>query len=386
MKRLHIRTGCRLHFGLMELAAHAPHRYAGLGVMLSQPHCELTFSPSVCSRKGKIAASPPADSAGLPCDEPAERSEADEMTHKIVQVVNLRRSLWQPASLAEESDCSIHLSSELPLHTGLGAGTQLAAAVATGLELFARLQSNTLVGDQSAVDQCGTAAGREWRPLSGLQPAITAEWLARYSGRGLRSAVGMIGFLHGGLILDEGYCPEVASEVDGRPVAAQATPLADAWRVVLITPPENQPISGEHEARVMTQLGASSNPQRNEMLSLANRALSLATGSQNFDLFVDCLDRYMQMAASLFSPFQAGMYNGPEVAEAVKMAQSIGLRGVGQSSWGPTVFGMAANNDRAHEYAVQLQQHWPAWSVAVCTPSQRGAQYRISDIADVSSM
>ena len=41
---LEVRTGCRLHFGLMELADGRPLRFGGLGLMLDQPGWHLRFS------------------------------------------------------------------------------------------------------------------------------------------------------------------------------------------------------------------------------------------------------------------------------------------------------------------------------------------------------
>ena len=189
-----------------------------------------------------------------------------------------------------------------------------------------------------------------------------------------------MGFLHGGLILDEGYTQGVSVDAESRPLVAQSVRLADEWRIVLITPSQCQQVCGEHEAQVMAQLGSTANPQRAEMMALAKRALTLASAPHNFDSFVESLDQYMQLAASLFSPYQAGMYNGPEVAAAVELARSVGLRAVGQSSWGPTVFGFAANIALAQNCAQQLQRRNPDWSVALCTPAEQGAQYRISDV------
>src|SRR5690606_14699868 len=44
MESLEIRTGCRLHFGLMELAAGQPLRFGGMGLMLEEPGFVLRFS------------------------------------------------------------------------------------------------------------------------------------------------------------------------------------------------------------------------------------------------------------------------------------------------------------------------------------------------------
>ncbi|MEO8272045.1 MAG: hypothetical protein ABI557_20210, partial [Aureliella sp.] len=127
---------------------------------------------------------------------------------------------------------------------------------------------------------------------------------------------------------------------------------------------------------VMAELGSLPNPHRRQMLALAQRATSLAVNHDRFVQFTDCLDQYMQLGSQLFSRYQGGMYNGADVTEAVQMAQAVGLRGVGQSSWGPTVFGFAASQACAEHYVEQLLYQRPDWSVRISTPATSGAQYR----------
>lgn len=84
----------------------------------------------------------------------------------------------------------------------------------------------------------------------------------------------------------------------------------------------------------------------------------------------------MELAGQLFSRYQGGLYNGPDVATAVECARRIGLRGIGQSSWGPTVFGFAESQSLAQRYATQLTDLRPDWCVRVATPAAHAAEYR----------
>lgn len=420
MNTLHLRTGSRLHFGLMELAAEEPLRYAGLGLMLDQPGFELSFTSLGCSTDTSSTidsptANPRAGSRATASsltvdaseaklvDESSRSDSADlklEYERRMAAVVKQHRALASASTAAPPTPaCHIRLISALPMHSGLGAGTQLACAVAAGLELFTRGgPSRNLAGTlQARVSTAGPATAdggsaqaslssvaEDWRSMLSARPPISTRWLAQAADRGLRSAIGLFGFMHGGLILDEGYTVSAAPAPNARraahrnvrPLAAQNTSIAPEWRVVLIVPQHCQAVSGAKEAEWMAELGSLPNLHRNDMLALAQEAFNLAPHGDRFVDFTHCLDQYMELAGQLFSRYQGGLYNGEDVATAVECARRIGLRGVGQSSWGPTVFGFAKSQAVAQHYAAQLTDLRPDWCMQVATPARHAAEYR----------
>ena len=59
----------------------------------------------------------------------------------------------------------------------------------------------------------------------------------------------------------------------------------------------------------------------------------------------------------MFRPWQGDVYAHPRTAELVHVLRSErGVRGVGQSSWGPTVFAVTTA-DHANELAGELVRH-----------------------------
>jgi len=363
---LEVRTGCRLHFGLMELAAGAPLRFAGLGLMLKQPGYQLTLE------EGQAASIT------------VQAGEADELQQRIRAVIDLRLSSAGPAHLARLAGCCVQVQQALPLHSGLGAGTQLACAVATGLELWLRQPSNsagenpafsTQVQDESLANSAAglTVDDEGWQSL----PADwTARDLLRFAGRGLRSAIGLSGFQYGGLLLDEGYSHDTGGNLAQRPLAAMATVLNSEWRVVLLIPNGAKRVHGRREAALIDQLGRTPHAHAQRMLELARQAFQVVQVGGDFDQFTDCLEQYMHLGGQLFGPFQNGLYNGPQITEAVELARLAGLQGVGQSSWGPTVFGFAEDPKRAERMAQQLSLWRPTWTITTATPADTGAQVR----------
>lgn len=322
----------------------SPLRFAGLGLMLTQPSFEICLGTDLAQC---IAPAP------LPA----------ETARRIEDVI--ARFEPQPHSPLTQSDFRIEVTQALPLHSGLGAGTQLACAVAVGLELCARVPQAAL-----------SASSYDWQSLSELQPAISANWLVEHSGRGLRSAVGLHGFLHGGLVLDHGQSSQAGAECRTRDLATNCVAMSQQWRVVLVWPNHSERISGQRESEWIAKLSEQPNPARDKMFRLAEQIQAAAITHGDFENFVNLLDEYMAYAAQLFQRQQGGMYNGPEIAAAVRAAQDVGLRGVGQSSWGPTVFGFAINEHVAHDCSQRLAAAHPDWPVMVSSPAQHGARWR----------
>ena len=57
--------------------------------------------------------------------------------------------------------------------------------------------------------------------------------------------------------------------------------------------------------------------------------------------FGDSLFRFGRQAGLCFSQIQGGAYNGEQLTALVEELRSLGVHGVGQSSWGPTGFAFA---------------------------------------------
>lgn len=345
---LEVRTGCRIHFGLMELASDQPLLFGGLGLMLNSPDLIIRVSPV---GTGAITGLVDADS------EHASRVE------KVLRANN-----------AERFD--VHFDAIQPLHSGLGGGTQLAASVAAAIQLA---QSNSPDSPRYS----------EWTPVREALPELTPSQLSQLSNRGLRSAVGLHGFLQGGLILDEGYEAsvsvetgqqnEISSASTGRRIKASSVQLPSDIQVVLVRPKVELSVSGDEEAQRLSALGRTPNPKRAEMFDLASRLLEQSSEIASESCFLKVmsqLEQYMQFAAEMFADDQGGLYNGPSVAEAVQLCRNAGLRGVGQSSWGPTVFGFTNQRESAENAIEQLCQFYDTAQITHSVPDNQGATFR----------
>ena len=362
---LEIRSGCRLHFGLMELAEGAIGRYAGLGLMLAGPQWVLRFEPQ----------SAPTTTIAVDTSSIEDARRATEITARIQAVHTLQHS-DSPTQAERGGACRIVVRQALPLHSGLGAGTQLACTAAVGLALASPSGSEGCRLPTSPAAAQTSATWSPWQPVQRAVPGLNPRWLVRMSGRGLRSAVGVTGFLSGGLVLDEGYGQPAVAELSQRPLGASTTHLPARWRVVLIVPQPGTSMHGQREADALRALGHTPHPRAAEMKGLARSIQNLASHEDQFAAFTAALEGYMQLGAELFRPFQLGLYNGPEVTAAVEAARAVGLRGVGQSSWGPTVFGFAPDASQAQRAADELAASHSGWQVSTARPADSGAEIR----------
>lgn len=194
-------------------------------------------------------------------------------------------------------------------HTGLGVGTALGLAVAKAVA------TELGVGDLSAVE------------------------LAKRVGRGERSAIGVHGFDRGGLVVEPGKLPGEAIS----PLHISLT-LPDDWRVVLFQPAGADHWHGDRERHAF----ARAMPATTDALwHVARQNLLPAAARGDLDAFGDAVHEFNRRAGEPFAAAQGGDYAAHGIAELIRRLRTMGVRGMGQSSWGPTVFAVVGSNDAA---------------------------------------
>ena len=313
MPSLTVTAPSRLHFGLWSLAGDASRQFGGVGVMVDQPGVQLTIEPApVLSASGPLA----------------ERA-----------LFFARR--WAEFHRLPEPHCALEIVSGPPDHIGLGTGTQLALAVGAGLCELHQLEIES------------------------------PEQLAASVGRGLRSAVGAYGFLFGGLIVEQGKLPgEPVSPLDCR------LDLPAEWRFLLARPLGIAGLAGEDEAAAIGGLPAVPAATTNQLMALAYEQLLPAAVTANFPAFAEATFRYGRLAGEIFTARQGGPYNGPVLTALVERIRDLGFPGVGQSSWGPTIFVACPSQAEAQRLSTALLEDTTKQSLEtiIARPCRNGAQ------------
>jgi beta-RFAP synthase len=212
-------------------------------------------------------------------------------------------------------------------HTGLGVGTQLGLAVAKAIAV------ETGHSDWAATE------------------------LAVRVGRGERSAIGVHGFDHGGLIVEGGKRPGEAVS----PLVARLAVPAE-WRVLVYSPPGDAAWQGGRERQAFARLAeAGPSPAETEALCrivLTGMLPALAVADP--EGFGEAVYEFNARVGDAFAPVQGGRYGSPAAAALVTRLRGLGVKGVGQSSWGPTVFAVVGSSGRAGELHRATARDGPA--------------------------
>lgn len=281
----------RLHFGLLGLPGGADHwpgldgrpglpvrHFGGVGLMVDRPGLAIRVAPAdEWQAHGPLA----------------ERALA--FARRVVGT--LPPPERRPFAVTVE-----HAPAE---HTGLGVGTQLGLAVARGIAV--------------------QSGHRGWSAVE----------LANRAGRGERSAIGVHGFDRGGLIVEAGKLP--GEEVS--PLVCRMA-LPSDWAVLLFTPDVGGPWHGPAERQAFARLAGPTLRETEALCRLVLTGLLPALAAADLTAFGEAVYELNARAGDAFAAAQGGRYAGPAVAALVARLRGLGVRGVGQSSWGPTVFGV----------------------------------------------
>jgi len=295
MTEVVVSAPARLHLGMLDPAGLGRRRFGGFGVAVEAPRVVVAVrwasGGSVAACDGVVASGPQADRAAA-----------------------FARSVR--AALGIAGALELEVRDAIPAHVGLGSGTKLGLAVARGVfELADR--------------------------------ASDPELLARASGRGARSSVGAWTFDGPGLVVEAG----VSREGGVSPLLMRC-PMPASWRCVLVAPAGAEGLSGDAEERFFGELQRS----RPAEPSVARLLLtSLLPGLQRGDIeeFGAALSEIQREIGAIFAERQGGIFH-PSAAPLIEALQSLGVGAVGQSSWGPTVYGIVSCTERAADVARRL--------------------------------
>ncbi|MDP6445935.1 MAG: hypothetical protein QGG36_18705 [Pirellulaceae bacterium] len=315
MPVIRVTTPSRLHFGLLSFGGGV-RRFGGVGVMVDRPGLVVRFE----SAKWFAAIGP-------------------QSQRVAAFAVNWSRYHDRPPP-----PCRIDVEQSPPQHMGLGVGTQLGMAVAAGLNC-----------------------------LGELAPAAPLE-LAMSTGRGERSAVGVHGFALGGLIAERGkLVSERLSPLDFH------VALPVQWRFILVRPNEGEGLSGGAERSAFGEVAAVSPDVHAELTRLLREEIAPAAARGEHEPFAQSVTEYGRLSGECFSPVQGGPYNGPLLNRLVAELQEAGGRGVGQSSWGPTLFICEPNQSSAERFVERFAESWrgPELHWTIAEPSISGANVEV---------
>jgi beta-ribofuranosylaminobenzene 5'-phosphate synthase len=314
-----VRTGSRLHFGFLNLSLARERIYGGLGVAIGEPVVSVRADPA----------------DRVTCDDP------DVETYARLSV----DALGVPGA-------DVTVESRPSRHTGFGSGTQLALAI------YAAIAHTH--GHEPDVREAA--------------PALD---------RGGRSGVGVAAFERGGFIVDAGH-PRVRFTTDRPPRGEWSVPpisvyhdVPEDWRFVVVTPDIEPGRSGDREDASMRAAVEGADPGISDDIAavVTGRLLpAIAVGDRSgFGAAVAEIDR---LNGAWYTDEQGGVYRPPVGKLIDELEASPAVTGVGQSSWGPTVYGVTDTSAAAEAREAgktALEAAGVGGTVAVTAPRNTGA-------------
>ena len=133
--------------------------------------------------------------------------------------------------------------------------------------------------------------------------------------------------------------------------------LPAEWRVVLFSP--HGPRRGTATAN-----GPRSRPPDREpdaLRRIAETAIVPAARNDDINAFGEAVYEFNRKAGEPFAAAQGGVYASTEIAELIADVRETGIRGVGQSSWGPTVFAIVPDADTALSLVLRFRSRVPTF-------------------------
>lgn len=287
-----VEAPARLHFGLLDLRGTLGRMFGGIGAAAPMPGLRVVVAP-----------------ADTVLAEGEDAGRAAEFARRFLAYHRLG------------GGAHIRVERAIPPHAGLGSGTQLALSVACALA-----------------------------ELHGVIAEPTD--LVRAVGRARRSAVGTWVFAGGGFVLEGGRRPDTD---DLGPLLARL-PFPMDWRCVVVVPDGRSGVSGDAETAAFAALPRPPEHDVERVSHLVLMALLPALADGDLASFGRALTEVQEINGRWFSHAQGGTFAPGPSGEIVRRMRAWGARGVGQSSWGPTVYAVVESDADAQALAAHVRE------------------------------
>jgi beta-ribofuranosylaminobenzene 5'-phosphate synthase len=303
-----VMTPSRLHLGILDISGDLGRKYGAIGLAIERPNVKLSVAP-LTGKQGD----------GLQVDG-LETERVEGYARRFLNAYPLPHGV------------RLSLEAHIPAHVGLGSGTQLALAVGTGLA-----------------------------HLGGLE--LEVDQIAAVMGRGAYSSIGTAAFRSGGFILDGGHrldgrstpSDEVDRNAPRMPPVLFQHPLPEDWYFVIAIPHVEPGLSGERERQAFSALPSTLTTLAEKISRLVLMKMLPSLIEADITSFGGAVTETQRLVGDSFASVQGGRYANPLCGEMIAHMLEIGAAGAGQSSWGPTVYGLVDGQEAALRLEAELR-------------------------------
>ncbi len=316
-------TGTRLHFGLICGTPETGWVFGGIGLMVRQPgwHLRLMSGSADCVQFRQTSFTEPDSTLVQPTV--IQEQAVSERIQKLI--ATLRNEQWITSDAVH-----VEVRGEIPFHSGFGAGTQLALAVASGLRLL-----------------CGHS--RDSR----------VDRLAARLGRAGRSEIGTRGFQSGGFLVDRGQLIRDECSSDSPSDRVLRIRIPEPWRFVLIRPRFSEGLSGTGEADYFERQKRMSFSQVNRLAALIEGDIVPAIERADFPVYARGIQTYGKLVGEFYATEQGGVFSNALMQRVADDLTNEGFPGAAQSSWGPCICVPASDQTVAEVIRLRVLTQFP---------------------------
>jgi len=260
-----------------------------------------------------------------------DAEQARKIAEKVTQIYNIPHQV------------KINILKSIPMHVGLGSTTQLTLAVATAITKLYGVKASSVE-------------------------------LAEKMGRGKNSGVGTYAFMNGGFIVDGGI-------KGGRfPPLIFRHNFPEEWHFVIVTPEIERGLDEKTEEGLFKRITASTDIARKICHSIVMKMLPSIV-ERDIESFGKVLTEVQRLVGEAFSPYQGGVFGSQVASDIVNRMLEDGAYGAGQSSWGPTVYGLVEGKAKEKELEEKILdflkgKNYKA-SLRMVEPNNEGAKVKI---------
>ena len=285
-KSFTIDSPARLHLGFMELNNSNPRVFGSIGLAITK----FKFKQTIQLNKD----------FDVICDDKSIKLRVEE----IIQLFSKNYKIKK---------CRLTVSDFIPLHKGLGSGTQVSLCTGFLISSFNNLN-------------------------------LSIENISKFLDRGQRSGVGVETFKSGGFIIDTG-------KLQGSiypPLKLIDIKWPKDWQIILITNTNFSGLHGKKESNEFTKLKNVSSKFAKE--NCFNLFMKIIPGllENDFYTFADGIQKIQENMSEIFYGNKNNFSNN-SISKIFKFVKEKKYIGFGQSSWGPTGFIFCKNRNKREE-------------------------------------
>lgn len=288
-----IKSSARLHLGFYNILCKSKNiAYGSLGVALSKPEISIKLSKS-----GKTIIE----------------------NHSLVRnIENEVKDILEKMSI---KGLHVVINETIPKHVGLGSTTQLMLSVGYGATLLNNLN-------------------------------YTIREIAAILGRGMVSGIGIAAFEKGGFIIDGGRkikdheIETPKTPLDLPPIIFRSS-LPKNWFFIVIIPKGIKGLSEKEERNILKLPEPMDEKLQYELQRELILGLLPSVVRHDIKGFGKAITRIQLLIGKYFAKYQGDIFCCEETSFIIQSLVKHGAYGVGQSSWGPTAYGITKGLRRA---------------------------------------